>query len=99
MKDIKVLVLGDVVRCASCEYMEKNLWKYRKENDIDFVVVNGENSSGSGGIDKRSAETLLSAGADILTTKTNIFCVRQTIRTNFPDSDIRFSTLRERLFL
>lgn len=73
MKDIKVLVLGDVVRCASCEYMEKNLWKYRKENDIDFVVVNGENSSGSGGIDKKSAETLLCAGADILTTGNHVF--------------------------
>lgn len=73
MKEIKLLALGDVVRTASCEYIEKKLWNYRKENDIDIVVVNGENSSGKGGIDKKSAEHLLSSGVDVITTGNHVF--------------------------
>ncbi len=73
LKNIKLLALGDVIRVAGCEYLEKNLWRYRRENDIDIVVANGENSSGSGGIDKKSAEILLSAGVDVITTGNHVF--------------------------
>ena len=52
MKEIKLLALGDVVRPISCDYLAKNLWRFRKENDISAVVANGENSSENGGIDR-----------------------------------------------
>jgi metallophosphoesterase (TIGR00282 family) len=73
LKDIKLLALGDVVRTVSCEYISRNLWKFRRENGIDIVVANGENSSENGGIDKYSADTLLSYGVDVITTGNHVF--------------------------
>ena len=73
MGSLRLLILGDVSRTSSCEYIEKNLWQYRKENKIDFVVINGENSAEGNGIDRASAEVLLSAGADVLTTGNHAF--------------------------
>ena len=66
-------MLGDVSRSASCDYLAEKLWAYRKENEIDFAVVNGENSAEGNGIDKTSAQTLLSAGADVITTGNHAF--------------------------
>lgn len=66
-------MLGDVSRSASCDYLAEKLWVYRKENEIDFAVVNGENSAEGNGIDKTSAQTLLSAGADVITTGNHAF--------------------------
>lgn len=42
MKPMKILVLGDVSRSAGTEYVAAKLWKYRKENEISLVIVNGE---------------------------------------------------------
>lgn len=72
-RTIKLLMLGDVSRTASCRYLDKALWAYRKEKDIDFVVVNGENSAEGNGIDRESARMLLSAGADVITTGNHAF--------------------------
>ena len=73
MKEIKLLALGDVVRTVSCEYISKHLWRYRKENGIDIVVANGENSAENSGIDRQSADTLLSYGVDVITTGNHVF--------------------------
>lgn len=73
MKEIKLLALGDVVRPVSCDHIAKNLWRFRKENGIDLVVANGENSSDNGGIDRSSAQTLLSYGVDVITTGNHVF--------------------------
>lgn len=73
MKEIKLLALGDVVRLVSCDHIAKNLWRFRKENNIDLVVANGENSSENGGIDRNSAEILLSYGVDVITTGNHVF--------------------------
>ena len=73
MKDIKLLALGDVVRTVSCDYISRNLWKFRRENGIDIVVANGENSAENSGIDRGSADTLLSYGVDVITTGNHVF--------------------------
>ncbi len=70
---MKILVLGDISRASSCKYVCDRLWRYRKDNGIDFVVVNGENCAETNGIDKRSAEMLFSAGADVITTGNHAF--------------------------
>ena len=70
---MKILILGDVSRSLSCAYVCERLWRYRKENGIDFVVVNGENSAEQNGIDRMSADMLFSAGADVITTGNHAF--------------------------
>ena len=70
---MKILILGDVSRSLSCKYVSEKLWRYRKENQIDFVVVNGENASEQNGIDRYAADMLFSAGADVITTGNHAF--------------------------
>lgn len=64
---MKILVIGDVTSPAGVEHLSKNLWKFRKENKIDFCVVNGENASFITGISAPLAEKLLRGGADCIT--------------------------------
>lgn len=67
--NIKVLVLGDVVGVAGCEYLMSGgrLRKFITENGIALTVVNGENSAEGNGITPSSARQLFDAGADIIT--------------------------------
>ena len=52
---------------AGVEHLSRSLWKFRKENGIDFCVVNGENASFVTGISAELAEVLLRGGADCIT--------------------------------
>lgn len=64
---MRILTVGDVCSEAGCNRLLSALPKFKKENGVDFTVVNGENSAASNGISKQSAELLLSAGADVIT--------------------------------
>lgn len=64
---MRILVIGDVTSQRGVEHLCKNLWKYRRENRIDFCVVNGENASFISGIAPDQAEELLRSGADVIT--------------------------------
>ena len=64
MDKMKILVLGDVSRSSSCDYLAENLRRFQRENDVCFTVVNGENSAEGNGIDVYSAKKLFSAGAE-----------------------------------
>lgn len=64
---MKILAIGDVTSPKGIEHLEKSLWRIRKENNIDFCVVNGENASFVTGISPELADVLLKAGADVIT--------------------------------
>ena len=64
---MKILVIGDVTSPKGVEHLHKNLWRIRREESIDFCVVNGENASFITGISAEGAELLLQAGADVIT--------------------------------
>ena len=63
---MKILVIGDVTSPLGIEHLKNRLWQVRKENKIDFCVVNGENASFITGISKELSEDLLRAGADVI---------------------------------
>lgn len=63
---VKILAVGDVCGEPGLGYLEKNLRNYRKENGIDFVVVNGENANVVG-VTPRQADAIFRAGADVIT--------------------------------
>lgn len=63
---MKILVIGDVTSPLGIEHLKNRLWQVRKENKIDFCVVNGENASFITGISKELSEELLRAGADVI---------------------------------
>lgn len=64
---VKILCIGDVVREPGCDFLMSALPKYKAENNIDVVIVNGENSANGDGMLKSSCECLFAAGADFIT--------------------------------
>ena len=61
---MKFLIVGDVVGKTGVERLKNEL---KKRSDIDFCIVNGENSASGRGIRKREYEEILNSGADIIT--------------------------------
>ncbi len=60
---MKILFLGDIVGNSGCIAVKKNLSKIIKKNQIDFVIVNGENAAKEGvGITENIVNELLSCG-------------------------------------
>ncbi len=72
-KNLRIMAVGDVVGKSGLEYIKSNLWRIRKEENADIVIVNGENSAPGNGITKASADTLFMSGADIITTGNHVF--------------------------
>lgn len=64
---MKVLAVGDVCAPDGCDYALKMIPRIRREENIDLVIVNGENSAEGNGILPQSADMLFAAGADIIT--------------------------------
>ena len=69
----RILALGDAVGPDALKHLASNLWNFRKEHKISMVVCNAENAAVGNGLDPQSAEKLLSAGCDILTSGNHIF--------------------------
>ena len=63
---VKILAVGDVCGEPGLTFLEKTLRNYRKENNIDFVVCNGENANVVGATPKQ-IDAILRAGADVVT--------------------------------
>ena len=70
--EYRVLALGDVASETGLALLEKKLRTFKREQCIDFTVVNGENISGTGLI-RAQAEDLLAAGADVVTLGNHTF--------------------------
>ena len=68
-----ILCVGDVVGPAAVEHLRQQLWRFRREHEVDFTVVNGENACPGNGLDTASAKALLDAGADVLTSGNHIW--------------------------
>jgi len=64
---IKILCVGDVVGAVGCEYLRKKLSDFKKENNIDVCIVNGENSAVGNGMLPQSCEHIFTSGADMIT--------------------------------
>ncbi len=64
---MNILAVGDIVGQIGVDYFEKNISTLKKEYNIDFTIVNGENSERGSGINKAIFNTLISSGADVVT--------------------------------
>lgn len=70
---MKVLFLGDVFGKPGREILKKKLPVMIEENNIDFVVANGENAAGGIGITPEICKTLLNMGIDVVTSGNHIY--------------------------
>jgi len=65
---MKILAIGDVVGTCGLEALRRALPQFKRDNGIDFCIVNGENSADGNGITPTSAEHIFTSGADVITT-------------------------------
>ncbi len=84
-----LLFIGDVVGKCGCDFLTKNIYSIKKENNIDLTVINGENSAQGNGITRYSADMLLKMGADVITTGNHCFKRRDSIAIYDDDNIIR----------
>jgi metallophosphoesterase (TIGR00282 family) len=64
---ITILFVGDVVGGIGRRTLRTLLPELRERNDVDFVIVNGENTAGGVGITPRIADALFAEGVDVIT--------------------------------
>ncbi|MDD5600579.1 MAG: TIGR00282 family metallophosphoesterase [Actinomycetota bacterium] len=74
---MKVLFLGDVFGKPGREILKNKLPSLVEENNIDFIIANGENAAGGIGITPDICETLLYMGVDIITSGNHIYKKRE----------------------
>ena len=76
---MRLLFLGDVVGRAGRKAISERLPAIRKDWKLDFVVVNGENSTGGMGLSKAHADLIFEAGADCITLGDHAFDQRDML--------------------
>ncbi len=69
----RILFLGDIVGAPGRAAINSHLSEIKKEREIDFAIVNGENAAGGRGITGRISIELLRAGAAVITTGDHIW--------------------------
>lgn len=64
---MNILAVGDLVGNAGIQELKKQLPKIKKEHNIDFTIVNAENSAEGMGITEKNFNDILSIGVDCIT--------------------------------
>ncbi len=75
---MRLLFLGDVVGRSGREAVMKHLPALRKRLNVDFAVVNGENSANGFGITEKIMQDYLDSGADVITNGDHTFDQNET---------------------
>ncbi len=64
---MRILAVGDIVGEGGVQKLKNVLPALKKEEQIDFVITNGENSAGGMGITEKNYKEILSCGTDVVT--------------------------------
>lgn len=87
---MRILCIGDVVGSAGCAFLRRHLSSFKKQQNIDLTICNGENSADGNGITVSSAEHLYASGVDVITLGNHAFRRREI----FPYLDERQDIIR-----
>jgi len=77
--ELRLLAVGDVVGEPGLAFLNRRLRTLKKQYDVHFTVVNGENASGVG-LTPAQAEDILNAGADVITLGNHTWNRMQIVR-------------------
>tara|TARA_B100000214_G_C23960990_1_gene625253 strand:- start:759 stop:1562 length:804 start_codon:yes stop_codon:yes gene_type:complete len=76
---MRILFLGDIVGPPGLSAIRKNLKDQINANNIDFVIVNGENAADSGvGITEKISNDFFECGVDVITTGNHVWDQKET---------------------
>lgn len=79
MKTYKVLFIGDVMGRTGRSALERALAELQWEYDIDFTIVNGENTCGGKGLNRRGFAFYRDLGVDAVTLGNHIWGNREIV--------------------
>ena len=83
---MRILMIGDVVGRPGRRTVGAVLPDLRRQEQVDLVVCNGENSAGGRGLTPETAEELMGYGVDVITSGNHIFHQREII--SYLDQDV-----------
>jgi len=83
---LNILAVGDVIGKPGRRALQQFLPGLINEFSIDLVVANGENSAHGIGITVKTAQELLDAGVDVITSGNHIWAQREI--ANYMDGDL-----------
>lgn len=69
----KILILGEIVGKPGIFCIKNGLNKLKEEHNIDFVIANGEGTTGGFGIGKNHSIQIHKLGIDVITTGEKVF--------------------------
>lgn len=64
---MKILTVGDIVGNNGITYLNKIVPDLKQKENIDFIIVNGENAAEGMGITEKNFKDILSCGTDVVT--------------------------------
>lgn len=64
---MKILAVGDIIGSAGIKKLKNTLPKIREIENIDFIIVNGENSAEGMGITERNFNDIIEENVDVVT--------------------------------
>lgn len=76
---MKFLFIGDTIGKTGRRAVSALLPKLKKELNIDFVILNGENLAHGNGINQKVFEEMLQAGVDVITAGNHTFDKKEVI--------------------
>src|SRR5438105_6835487 len=74
---MKILFVGDIVGKPGRNAVREFVPRLRERHGLDLCIGNSENSAGGAGITPDSADELLDAGLDLLTSGNHTFAKRE----------------------
>jgi metallophosphoesterase (TIGR00282 family) len=76
---LRILMVGDVVGKPGRKATSVLLPELREKHGIDLIVANGENAAGGIGLTPETAQELLQAGVDVITSGNHIWHHREIV--------------------
>lgn len=70
---MRLLFLGDVVGEGGCDFVLEKLPAFKRKEQIDICIANGENSAKGNGVTPKSCKMLFDSGVDMITLGNHTF--------------------------
>ena len=82
---MRILMAGDVVGKPGRRAVRALVPELRRDLDLDFVVVNGENAAGGLGLTPDTAQEMYAAGVDVITPGNHAWAKKEIVP--YPEGD------------
>ena len=94
---MRILAVGDIVGESGVRKLKEELPRIKREENIDFVIVNGENAGEGMGITQRNFNDLLEEKIDVITMRAALCSDTFSAHATREHNDANILTLGERV--